>query len=193
MTPAPRNGVPPPDDDPHRAVRGIINGLKYSLCFFALVVLLVAALLWPGFARADQTTPGPKTPAPGLVQAKRQCSDSTPLVECRAALRRALAAIAWHEHTELELARQMVGKLTAWTCIHRGEGSWTDTRDPYWGGLQMDRPFMREYGADMLQRHHGGLANVWTPREQIVVAQRAFVQGRGYTPWPVTARHCGLL
>jgi hypothetical protein len=24
-----------------------------------------------------------------------------------------------------------------WECIHGGEGSWGDTGDPYWGGLQM--------------------------------------------------------
>ena len=32
-----------------------------------------------------------------------------------------------------------------WLCIHRFEGSWSDDGDPYWGGLQMDRGFMRTY------------------------------------------------
>jgi len=33
----------------------------------------------------------------------------------------------------------------AWLCIHRYEGSWRDSGDPYWGGLQMDRGFMHSY------------------------------------------------
>jgi hypothetical protein len=87
---------------------------------------------------------------------------------------------------------QPVGSVPAWTCIHGGEGAWTDAGDPYWGGLQMDRGFMAAYGRDMIERHHGGLADTWTPREQMVVAERARVSGRGYAPWPVTSRRCGL-
>ena len=79
-----------------------------------------------------------------------------------------------------------------WLCIHHYEGSWQDTGDPYWGGLQMDRTFMYGYGSDMIRRHNGGLANTWTPLEQITVANRAYVT-RGFTPWPNTARFCGLL
>jgi len=114
-------------------------------------------------------------------------------VECRGALRKAYAAVEWQRVENLKLARQMLGNVTAWTCIHGGEGSWTDTGDPYWGGLQMDMTFMRTYGRDMIKLHKGGLADTWTPREQIIVAQRAFVQGRGYNPWPTTGRACGLI
>jgi hypothetical protein len=85
----------------------------------------------------------------------------------------------------------MLGNITAWTCIHQGEGAWNAT-GYYHGGLQMDWPFMRTYGPDMLHRHHGAGAEAWTPREQIIVAQRAFMQGRGYNPWPQTSRACGL-
>jgi hypothetical protein len=85
-----------------------------------------------------------------------------------------------------------IGDLAAWTCIHRREGAWNDAGDPYWGGLQMDRSFMRAYGRDMLARYRGRLADAWTPRDQMVVAERAR-RVRGYHPWPNTARACGLL
>ena len=70
------------------------------------------------------------------------------------------------------------------------------TSDPpsggeYWGGLQMDSQFMQSYGADMIRRHHGGLADTWTPVEQITVANRAW-HTRGFAPWPTTSRECGL-
>lgn len=79
----------------------------------------------------------------------------------------------------------------AWGCIHRFEGSWRDSGDPYWGGLQMDRSFMRAYAARLLLRR--GWADRWTPLEQMWVAERAHRSGRGFWPWPNTARYCGLL
>jgi hypothetical protein len=81
---------------------------------------------------------------------------------------------------------------SAWLCIHSYEGAWNDSGDPYWGGLQMDRGFMATYGSDMIRRYHG-FANVWPPLAQMVVAERAFASGRGFSPWPNTARYCGLL
>jgi hypothetical protein len=87
--------------------------------------------------------------------------------------------------------RVRLRRFEAWVCIHRHEAAWNDGGDPYWGGLQMDRGFMRAYGSDMLRRHHGGLANTWTPAEQIVVAERAYAT-RGFAPWPQTARSCGV-
>jgi hypothetical protein len=80
---------------------------------------------------------------------------------------------------------------SGWLCIHRYEGSWTDSGDPYWGGLQMDRGFMGTYAPRVLLRH--GLANHWTPLEQMWVAERAHRSGRGFYPWPNTARYCGLI
>jgi hypothetical protein len=87
--------------------------------------------------------------------------------------------------------RLRLQRFEAWVCIHRHEAAWNDRGDPYWGGLQMDRGFMRAYGRDMIRRHHGGLADTWTPAEQIVVAERAY-QRRGFAPWPQTARSCGV-
>ena len=79
---------------------------------------------------------------------------------------------------------------SAWLCIHRYEGSWRDSGDPYWGGLQMDRGFMSGYAPRYLLRR--GLANRWTPLEQMWVAERAYRSGRGFYAWPSTARFCGL-
>lgn len=90
------------------------------------------------------------------------------------------------------IAAAPTGDVPAWTCVHQHEGAWNDAGDPYWGGLQMNRGFMATYGGDVIALHHGGLANVWTPREQIVVAERGRVARHGYNPWPNTGRACGL-
>jgi hypothetical protein len=78
-----------------------------------------------------------------------------------------------------------------WQCLQRHEGPWRDAHDPYWGGLQMDRTFMRRYAPRYLLRR--GWANRWTPLEQMWVAERALRAGRGFYPWPNTARMCGLI
>jgi hypothetical protein len=79
----------------------------------------------------------------------------------------------------------------AWRCLQRHEGSWKDANDPYWGGLQMDRTFMRQYAPPHLLRR--GWANTWSPVEQMWVAERALRAGRGFYPWPNTGRMCGLI
>jgi hypothetical protein len=81
--------------------------------------------------------------------------------------------------------------LAEWRCIHRWEGSWTDPNSPYYGGLQMDLAFQRAYGPRLLR--HKGTANHWAPYEQMWVAERALKAGRGFHPWPLTARRCGLI
>lgn len=80
---------------------------------------------------------------------------------------------------------------SAWLCIHAGEGSWTDPYAPYYGGLQMDWSFMSSYGGALLASK--GTADHWTPLEQMWVAERAYSSGRGFYPWPNTARACGLI
>ena len=79
----------------------------------------------------------------------------------------------------------------AWKCIHRYEGAWNDSDAPYYGGLQMDLSFQRAYGAELLRRK--GTADHWSPIEQMWVAERAYRSGRGFYPWPNTARSCGLI
>lgn len=80
----------------------------------------------------------------------------------------------------------------AFTCIHRHEGAWNaNTGNGYYGGLQMDSSFMRTYGGDYLTAW--GTADNWPPAVQIAVAMRAYLSGRGFYPWPNTARMCGLI
>jgi hypothetical protein len=80
-------------------------------------------------------------------------------------------------------------ELGGWLCIHHYEGSWADPNGPYWGGLQMDLSFQATYGGWLLR--HKGTADRWSPLEQIWVAVRA-ARTRGFSPWPNTARYCGL-
>jgi hypothetical protein len=82
-------------------------------------------------------------------------------------------------------------RLVAWLCINRFEGPWRDPNAPYYGGLQMDLSFQRTYAPELLRKK--GTADKWSPIEQIWVAERAYRAGRGFTPWPNTARFCGLL
>ncbi|HXH88793.1 MAG TPA: transglycosylase family protein [Gaiellaceae bacterium] len=83
-----------------------------------------------------------------------------------------------------------------WLCIHRYErhpaqGWATRTGNGYYGGLQMEISFQRTYGSDVYRRK--GTANNWSAVEQMWVAERAHRSGRGFTPWPTTARACGLI
>lgn len=83
-------------------------------------------------------------------------------------------------------------RLSKWLCIHYGEGPWNaNTGNGYYGGLQMDLRFQRSYGRDALRRY--GLAHRWPWWTQILVADRAYRSGRGFYPWPTTARRCGLI
>jgi hypothetical protein len=79
-----------------------------------------------------------------------------------------------------------------WQCIHHFEGSWTaNTGNGYYGGLQMDIQFQRTYAPPVLRAK--GTANRWSPLEQMWVAEKAHRSGRGFYPWPNTARFCGLI
>lgn len=83
-------------------------------------------------------------------------------------------------------------RLSAWVCIHNYEGAWNaNTGNSYYGGLQMDLGFQNTYGPELLRSK--GTADHWTPAEQIMVADRAYESGRGFYPWPNTARYCGLI
>jgi hypothetical protein len=80
----------------------------------------------------------------------------------------------------------------AFGCIHHYEGSWTsNTGNGYYGGLQMDLRFQSLYGRDYLKLY--GTADRWPPAKQLEVAVRAYRAGRGFWPWPRTARACGLI
>jgi hypothetical protein len=78
-------------------------------------------------------------------------------------------------------------------CIagHESGARWdVSTGNGYYGGLQMDRTFQRTYAPGLYRSK--GTADNWTAEEQIRAAARA-VAARGFTPWPNTARMCGLL
>ena len=99
----------------------------------------------------------------------------------------------WRSRLSTARKRFVLGPThrSAWQCIHRYEGSWRDGGAPYWGGLQMDMSFMRTYAPHLLRRK--GTADRWTPLEQMWIAEKAHRSGRGFGPWPNTARACGLL
>lgn len=119
----------------------------------------------------------------------------------RRALRFAVAQLAWTRRELAETrasltARQQRRQLdaastSAFACIHRYEGAWNDPGGPYYGGLQMDLAFQATYGHEYL--HRWGTADHWPVWAQLAAAARARDSGRGYTPWPNSARVCGLL
>lgn len=87
-------------------------------------------------------------------------------------------------------------RFSEFNCIYRYErnpaqGWSTQTGNGYYGGLQMDLSFQRAYGGYLLSKK--GTANNWTPLEQVWVAEKAYSSGRGFYPWPNTARSCGLI
>ena len=82
--------------------------------------------------------------------------------------------------------------MSQFLCIHRYEGAWNaNTGNGYYGGLQMDLRFQSLYGSYLLKTK--GTADNWTDIEQIWVAVKAYRSGRGFYPWPNTARACGLI
>jgi hypothetical protein len=99
---------------------------------------------------------------------------------------------AWHQ-LAVNMHRRAVNvpHKAAWLCIHRYEGSWNDPNPPYYGGLQMDVQFQRTYAPALFRLK--GTADHWTPLEQMWAAERAHRSGRGFYPWPNTARYCGLI
>jgi hypothetical protein len=107
-------------------------------------------------------------------------------------VRRPQTAQAWRARA-LAARRQALNPphKRAWLCIHRYEADWhAHTGNGYYGGLQMDLSFQRDYAAQLLREK--GTADRWTPLEQMWVAERA-QRDSGFWPWPNTARICGLL
>jgi hypothetical protein len=121
----------------------------------------------------------PRTPTAGRVLAGMSIRD----VESAVRLWKRRAALA-------RRAAQHPPHLAAFLCIQRYEASWTDSGAPYYGGLQMDLGFQQAYGWPLYRQK--GTADHWTPLEQIWTAEKA-LPSRGFSPWPNTARMCGLL
>lgn len=115
----------------------------------------------------------------------RQLADAPADVEAKIAVWKRIAV-----HTRN--AAQNPPHRRQWLCIHRFEGGWhSNTGNGYYGGLQMDLMFQRAYAPGLLRSK--GTADHWTPLEQMWTAERAHRAGRGFYPWPNTARSCGLL
>jgi hypothetical protein len=124
-----------------------------------------------------------RTPAPLGLQA----------LSSRSAAMQEWALATWRDRLERmrSLARNSPHE-GEFRCIHGHEGAWTaNTGNGYYGGLQMNVPFQRQYGLLHLRRK--GTANNWTPMEQIWTGERALRAGRGFHPWPTAARRCGLI
>lgn len=103
--------------------------------------------------------------------------------------REAAAALRVAVHAHPALPAQLV---SAFGCIHSYEGAWTsNTGNGYYGGLQMDLAFQRLYGAEFLRRW--GTADNWPAWAQLSAAVSAYRAGRGFWPWPNSARICGLI
>jgi hypothetical protein len=105
-------------------------------------------------------------------------------------------AVKWTVRELQEARAKLLPKhYQEWLCIYgyeNGGYGWTaNTGNGYYGGLQMDMEFQRDYGKHLLKRK--GTANNWTPLEQMRVAEKAYRSGRGFYPWPNTARYCGLI
>jgi hypothetical protein len=184
--------------------RLLLPMLAFVLAVIAAATALAAASAPPkhrAFPQPAQTTKAPQAPRranPKVVRRLRgnvwrwQAVMGLRRSHSKAALRTVRALRYWRvqEHRVRRLAARPPHRR-GWSCIHRFEGGWRDSGDPYWGGLQMDRGFMRTYAPRVLLRR--GWADHWTALEQMWVAERAHRSGRGYSPWPSTARFCGLL
>lgn len=83
---------------------------------------------------------------------------------------------------------RVVWLVDAFQCIHRGEGSWgANTGNGYRGGLQFGSREWQRYGGNFASR-----ADLASPSEQITAAI-AYHADAGFSPWPNTARACGLI
>lgn len=178
--------------------------------------LIAALLLMAGTGKAHRLSGHPGSTEAKLKLAKRQVAHDRAALAAvtfhrwslmspkpaaavvhRWWLERDKAYVAYLER-RLQTAFASSWLVRAFLCIHynprtgSGEGSWTaNTGNGYYGGLQMDYSFMRSYGARLLASK--GTADRWTPAEQIAVAIAAYRSGRGFYPWPNTARACGLI
>lgn len=179
--------------------------MKPRLFFLPIAALIVALILFAATVDAHRLSGRPRTVDAKLKLAKRQVTHDRRTLQAVTARHwtllsplPVLAVVhrAWLAR-DVRYVRQLERSLVpswlfnAFLCIHRGEGAWNDPNPPYYGGLQMDYGFMSTYGGRLLATK--GTADHWTPAEQIGVAIRAYNSGRGFYPWPTTARNCGLI
>lgn len=119
----------------------------------------------------------------------RSCADAHWLAK----VWRVRARVAKVKYVKHELARKnrFRNLYEKWRCIHEHEGAWNaNTGNGYYGGLQMDISFQLAHGRRFYERW--GTANNWPVWAQLAAAEDAY-RTRGFSPWPNTARYCGLL
>jgi hypothetical protein len=131
-----------------------------------------------------------------LMRKPRSPASSQPLLTMSPAYRSWVLSVWKQRAARARTAAQNPPRRGAWMCIHRHErhpaqGWRTRTGNGFYGGLQMNIAFQRTYGPELLRTK--GTADRWLPIEQIWVAERAYRSGRGFYPWPNTARYCGLI
>jgi hypothetical protein len=178
-----------------------------------ILLLMAAVALGSGAAKASVSVSAPpalvKAAKPAAAKHRRHRVNRRRLAHYVSVTRRLSAVMGVHRRTPRvsatvrsfrawrDLARRTYFAYMhpphkrGWLCIHRYEGAWGDSGDPYWGGLQMDRGFMEFYAPKHLLAR--GWADNWSPLDQMWVAERAYRSGRGYYAWPNTARSCGLI
>jgi hypothetical protein len=179
--------------------------MKASVFFYAIVLaflLWLITALWTGASGAEpsETTTGPEpTPPPPTTVTVPNPIESTQV----RGLKRKLAATRKARRRDQHRYRRALQATIhsplsgehwlerAFSCIHSGEGRWSDPNPPYWGGLQMDRNFMQAY-MPWAYRYFG-TADRWPVSVQIAAGIHAVTSGRGFYPWPNTARVCGLI
>ena len=181
--------------------------MRVSICLLLLAAVITAVFALPNGADARARAVSRTLNA---IEAHRSATwrwqrlMGTPLTPSpRSELRATgLRHLDWLEELWAQRARTARRKAasppheSAWYCIKRHEShprmGWrTQTGNGYFGGLQMDLSFQRLYGGHLLRRK--GTADKWSRLEQMWVAERALRSGRGFFPWPNTARACGLL
>ena len=82
-----------------------------------------------------------------------------------------------------------MGSGPSCVTVHEG-GVTSNTGNGYYGRWQADTVFQLAYGPEFYRRW--GVASNWPRWAQDVMAYRGWL-ARGWTPWPNTARACGLL
>jgi hypothetical protein len=175
--------------------------IRWAFWVIALAFALwMLAVLWAGSSggepTADTGTSGPEPTTPPIDTTAKDTTIRRLQGELRAeraaraagrrAFRRRLRVII---HSPMWAGHWLE---RAFLCIHAGEGAWSSaTGNGYYGGLQMDVSFQRTYGGWALRTF--GTADRWPASVQVATAIQAWASGRGFRPWPNTARACGLL
>jgi hypothetical protein len=155
-----------------------VHASLYRRLRYSRALVLKLETIYPGHT-ARRMLAGARQPGGGqLVE----------VWELRAA--RSMLAVSQHATRLMLIGPRWL--TAAFLCIHRYEAAWNaNTGNGYYGGLQMDWGFMHRYGRPYLRRW--GSADHWPAWAQLAASEQAYQSGRGFWPWPNTARACGLL